>query len=278
MFIGLSMWSFEKDAFTRRLSVADFIRYAAKEGYAAVELLDCFLRETDEEILAVKKLAAECGIRIGCYSIGNDFAQRDEPVRKQQVGYVKKGIQTAAKLDAPVLRVFGGSQKDGITYEQALPWIVEGFRACVPLAEEKNVVMAMENHGTLSGSAKQVLEIIKKVGSSRFGAAIDLGNFLLVDEASSESVKKVLRYVKHVHCKDFVPAPADETRIFTSLAGKKYAGCVLGEGLANVGASLRLLKKQKFSGMVSIEYEGLEPASAGVPRSLAFVKKIRVGI
>jgi len=278
MFIGLSMWSFEKDAFARTLSVADFIRYAAKEGYAAVELLDCFLRENDEEIFAVKKLAEECGVRIGCYSIGNDFAQKDEHVRKQQVGYVKKGIQTASKLGAPVLRVFGGSPKDGISYEQALPWIVEGFRACIPLVEEKNIVMAMENHGTLSGSAKQVLEIIKKVGSSRFGAAVDLGNFLLVDETPSESVKKVLEYVKHVHCKDFAPAPADEMRFFTSLAGKKYVGCVLGEGVANVGASLRLLKKQKFAGMISIEYEGLEPASTGVPKSLDFVKKSRIGI
>ena len=278
MFIGLSMWSFEKDAFARTLSVADFIRYAAKEGYAAVELLDCFLRENDEEIFAVKKLAEECGVRIGCYSIGNDFAQKEEHVRKQQVGYVKKGIQTASKLGAPVLRVFGGSPKDGISYEQALPWIVEGFRACIPLVEEKNIVMAMENHGTLSGSAKQVLEIIKKVGSSRFGAAVDLGNFLLVDETPSESVKKVLEYVKHVHCKDFAPAPADEMRFFTSLAGKKYVGCVLGEGVANVGASLRLLKKQKFAGMISIEYEGLEPASTGVPKSLDFVKKSRIGI
>ncbi|HOE62208.1 MAG TPA: sugar phosphate isomerase/epimerase family protein [Candidatus Sumerlaeota bacterium] len=273
MFIGLSMWSFEKDAFAGKLTPADFIRYAAKEGYDAVELLDCFWKETDEEIAAAKKLAEECGIKIGCYSIGNDFAQKDPAARRQQVEYVKKGIQTAAKLGAPVLRVFGGSPKEGIAYADALPWIVEGFQACVPLAQEKGVVMAMENHGTLSGSGKQVREIIEKIGSPNFGATTDFGNFLLVDEDSSESVMTVLKYVKHVHCKDFAPAPAGEDRVYTSLAGKKFCGCVLGDGSANVAASLILLKNTGYKGMISIEYEGLEPAATGVPKCLEFVKK-----
>ena len=273
MKIGLSMWSFEKDAFAGALDVAGFLRYSAGQGYQSVELLDCFWKETPAEIAAAKKLAAELGIAIGCYSIGNDFACPEPEKRAEQVEYVKRGIRVAAELGAPVLRVFGGSPKEGVTYAMARPWIVDSFRACAALAAEKSVVMAMENHGTLSGSGRQVREIIGAVGSPFFGSTADFGNFLLVDEVSIEAVRTVLPYLKHVHCKDFGPAPDGETRVFNSLAGKKFVGCILGEGSADVGAILKLVRESGYKGMISIEYEGLVPAAQGVPASHDFVKR-----
>jgi len=274
MFLGISMWSFEKEAFAGKMSVADFIRYASGEGYDAVELLDCFWKEAEEEIDAAIKLAGECGIRIGCYSIGNDFAVADENERAKQVEYVKRGILAASRLGAPVLRVFGGSPKEGVSYEDALPWIVEGFRACRDLAGEKNVVMAMENHGTLSGSWKQVLEIAEKVDSTHFGATADFGNFLLVDEAPLDAVKGVLPCLKHIHCKDFRPTPEGEERFYPALSGKRFSGCALGEGVVGVGEILSFLKQGGCKAMISIEYEGLEPASEGVPKSRKYVGEI----
>jgi sugar phosphate isomerase/epimerase len=273
MFLGLSMWSFEKDAFAGRINYKEFIRYAADNGYTGVELLDCFWKESEEEINTAREIAHDAGVKIGCYSIGNDFACEEEAKRKEQAQYVQRGIETAARLGAPILRVFGGSPKEGILYEKALPWIVEGFRACTALAEKRKVNMAMENHGTLSGSWKQVEEIVKKVNSPWFGATADFGNFLLVDENPLESVKGILPLIKHVHCKDFAPTPEGELRHYRALSGKRFSGCALGDGVVGIDGILKLLKKKKCTAMISIEYEGLASAWEGVPRSKAFAEK-----
>ena len=273
MFLGLSMWSFEKDAFAGKMNYKEFIRYAAENGYGGVELLDCFWKESEEEIDTAREIAHDTGVKIGCYSIGNDFAYKEEAKRKEQAAYVQRGIETAAKLGAPILRVFGGSPKEGIPYDKALPWIVEGFRACTALAERRKVILAMENHGTLSGSWKQVLEIVKRVNSPAFGATADFGNFLLVDEKPLEAVKGILPHIKHVHCKDFAPTPEGELRHYRALSGKKFSGCALGHGVVGIDGILNLLEKKKFMAMISIEYEGLAPASKGVPMSKAFVEK-----
>ena len=273
MFLGLSMWSFEKDAFAGRMNFKEFIRYAGDQGYSGVELLDCFWKETSEEVNEARDIARDAGVKIVCYSIGNDFGLEEEYKRKEQVAYVKKGIEMAAKLGVPILRVFGGSHKEGITYEKALPWIVEGFRSCTPLAEKKKVILAMENHGILSGSWKQVQEIVKGVDSPFFGATADLGNFLLVDEVPLEAVKGILPYLRHVHCKDFMPTPDGEERYYKALSGKKFSGCALGRGVVGISNILTILKKRKYGATISIEYEGLAPAAQGVPQSKAFVEK-----
>ncbi len=273
MFPGISMWSFAKEAFSGEMNIQGFIRYAGQNGYAAVELLDSFQNGADADLEAAKDLAETLGLKIACYSIANDFANPDESIRKKQVEYVRKGIETASRLGAPILRVFGGSVHEGVNYKTALPWIVEGFCACKALAAEKNITMAMENHGALSGSAHQVLEIIQAVDSPYFGATADLGNFLLVDEEPLEAVRSLLKFVRHVHCKDLRPAPQGETQIFRSIAGRRYIGCAIGEGTVEVGKILLLLKENKYSGMVSIEYEGTEPAPDAIARSKAYIDK-----
>jgi len=273
MFLGLSMWSFEKDAFSGKMDFRDFIIYCAKQGYAAVELLDCFWKQSGDEIDEAKKIAQDHGIKIGCYAIANNFAQNEQAKRQAQVDYIKKGIETAAALGAPVLRVFGGSPQKELSYEAALPWIVEGFCSCKYLAEKMDVKMAMENHGTLSGSWKQVLEIISRVNSTHFGATADLGNFLLVNETPLDSVEGILPFIKHVHCKDFIPTPEGETRFYTALSGEKFSGCVLGNGIVGIDKILPLLRENNFDAMISIEYEGTAPASQGVPQSKTFVEK-----
>jgi len=50
MFLGISMWSFHKEAFAGKMSFQDFILYSCNEGYEGVELLDCFWKEAKDEI------------------------------------------------------------------------------------------------------------------------------------------------------------------------------------------------------------------------------------
>jgi sugar phosphate isomerase/epimerase len=266
------MWSFEKLCRTGEMDVAQFLEYASANRYDAVELLDYFWRNEEGEIERARSLAKSLGMPVGAYAIGNDFAEEDERARRETGTSVKRGIDVAVSLGAPIVRIFGGSPKPGITFEQFKSWFFESIGECVAYAKQKGVKLAMENHGLLSGSSAQVLEIIRAVDSPFFGATADLGNFLLVDENPLEAIKRLTPGIFHVHCKDVKAIGADDSGpAWSSLAGKRYRGAVLGRGDVNIAEALKFLKTINYRGCVSIEYEGEEENYAALQESKEYV-------
>ena len=182
--------------------------------------------------------------------------------------------ENAAEIGAPVLRIFGGSPKHGLDFARAKPWFIDALRECATHAAGSKITLAMENHGILSGSSAQILELIREVNSPWFRATADTGNFLLVDENPLDAVQHLAPYIAHVHCKDFAAVEKEIPReVCTSLAGKKYSGCAIGEGAAQIGPIITFLKQRAYNGPISLEYEGLGDPYAGVVQSQRFVKQ-----
>jgi sugar phosphate isomerase/epimerase len=268
------MWSFEKLHQKGEMSVEQFLEYASANRYDAVELLDYFWRKEKGEVEQARSLADGLGMPIGAYAIGNDFAHADAQARKQAAASVKRGVDNAVRLGAPLVRIFGGSPKPGVDYEHFKSWLLESLGECVEYAGENNINLAMENHGLLSGKSAQVLEIIRAVNSPFFGATADLGNFLLVDEDPLQAVKALAPHVLHVHCKDMMLVePNDSGPAWTSLAGKRYRGTILGRGAVGISRALEFLRSANYRGCVSIEFEGEEETYAALKESEEYVSR-----
>jgi sugar phosphate isomerase/epimerase len=171
---------------------------------------------------------------------------------------------------APVVRVFAGDIAEGITYDQARAWIVEGLRAAAEYAGQAGIRLALENHGHLAGRGEQVVNLINDVGHGALGANPDFGNFILVDELPVEAVRAAAPHALMAHAKDFRPSSEG----FKSIAGRHFEGTVVGEGEVPVGTCLRELKDAGFTGWVSVEYEGTEDCFTAVPRSVANLRSL----
>jgi sugar phosphate isomerase/epimerase len=274
MKFGISMWSFVAEYHKGNMSVEQFIAYAAQHGYEFVELLDYFWKDAREDIAKAREVAKRHGIDIGVYSIGNDFAHVDANERRTAVAYVQRGTDQAAEIGAPVLRIFGGSPKPGLDFARVKSWLLDALRECADYAAGRKVTLAMENHGTLSGRSEQILELIREVNSSWFRATADTGNFLLVDEQPLHAIRQLAPYIAHVHCKDFALIGHEKPHeVYTSVQGKKYLGCAIGEGAAQIGRILTFLKQQKYDATISLEYEGVAAPYSGVAQSQGFIKQ-----
>ncbi len=274
MKFGISMWSFVTEYHKGNMTVEQFIAYASEHGYELVELLDYFWKDAGTDIPHARAAAKRHGIEIGVYSIGNDFAHADVEERHKAIAYVKRGINEAAEIGAPVLRIFGGSPKPGLDFARVKPWFLDALRECATHAAGSKITLAMENHGTLSGSSAQILELIREVNSPWFRATADTGNFLLVDEKPLDAIQHLAPYIAHVHCKDFAAVEKEiPSEVSTSLAGKKYSGCAIGKGAAQIGPIIAFLKQRAYNGPISLEYEGLGDPYAGVAQSQKFVKQ-----
>lgn len=273
MKIGVSMWSYFRPWKEGRIDIPGFIREAKRAGAQGVELLDFFYKDIEREREQAQEALEETGLMIPIFSVANNFAKHTPEERAAQVDRIKFGVDEANRYGARVVRVFAGDVTEGITFDQARAWIVEGLSEASKYAARTGVKLALENHGSLAGRGDQVRGLIEDVrarsGVDVLGANPDTGNFLLVNQPSHEAIREVARFANMVHFKDFNEGDGP----FVALNGQKFVGAAVGEGLVNLEQCLMELKVAGFDGWLSVEYEGDEDSFTAVPRSIANAKK-----
>src|SRR5256885_1997701 len=122
------MWSLVSEAEAGHLDVNSFVRYAAQIGVPGVELLDVFWQNEERDISRVKAVLQETRLAVSAYAIANDLVQPNEPEYVRQVQHIRHGVDVAEQLETPLLRVFSGSEKEGVSFEDGFHWIVKGLR------------------------------------------------------------------------------------------------------------------------------------------------------
>jgi sugar phosphate isomerase/epimerase len=278
MRIGVSMWSYVHAYKSGKLNIPSFIHEAKRAGADGVELLDFFYRDVVSERQQALQALKETGLPCPIFSISQNFAKVSPEERRAQLEKIKFGVDEALHYGSQVVRVFAGDVSEGISFDQAREWIVEGLAEASRYAASKGVRLALENHGTLAGRGEQVKGIIDDVramaGNDALGANPDTGNFLIVNQPSHEAIREVAPYAYMVHFKDFKPEPADHTGFaYGCLDGTKLIGTAVGEGTVDLAECIRELKDAGFDGWLSVEYEGEEDPFSAVPRSIENARK-----
>lgn len=277
MNLGLSMWSYFHAWKAGKIAgVGEFVREAARVGVDGVELLDVFYRERDIDLERNAALQAlkETGLTVGVFSVAQNFAKPDVADRHAELDKIKFGVDEANFYGAHTVRVFAGDvHTDGIDFDQAKEWIIEGLSHASVYAAGADVRLALENHGKLAGRWQQVQDIIEQVrersGTDVLGANPDTGNFFLVGQTAGEALKYLAPYANMVHFKDFKLAPEGHAGFaYEAVSGQKYIGTAIGEGEVELGPSVELLKNAGFKGWMNIEYEGEEDSFTAIPRSV----------
>jgi sugar phosphate isomerase/epimerase len=274
MKLAVSMYSYYRTVKCGSMDIPGFIHEAKKIGANGVELLDFFYKDPEAERPAALEALRETGLPCPIFSIAQNFAKTSEEERERELDKIKFGVDEAGKFGSGVVRVFAGDVAEGITFEQARAWIVEGLSKASKYAAEHGVKLALENHGKLAGRGDQVKGLIEDVramaGNDSLGANPDTGNFLLVNQPSHEAIHEVASYANMVHFKDF---KADANGIYAALNGERFTGTAVGEGTVDLHACISALKNAGFDGWLSMEYEGEEDPLTAVPRSLRNAEK-----
>ncbi|WP_042458901.1 sugar phosphate isomerase/epimerase family protein [Neobacillus dielmonensis] len=272
---SVSMYSLHKYVAAGKMSILEFIDYAASIGVDGVELLDIYWNDEEMEIPQVLSRVKEKNLQVSAYDITNNFVKESQEERDQETARVRKSVDIAKKLDTKVVRIFSGDVHQGISFEQGKQWIIEGLKESAKYAEEKGVLLGIENHGYFAGRSAQVAELIEAVGSPNVRSTLDTGNFLLVDENPKDAVTALKHDAVHVHFKDFIQVDSTyEEHAFQSLAGKRYAGTAAGEGNVDLHHVITELKSADYQGWLSVEFEGAGDAKQGTEKSVANLKTI----
>jgi sugar phosphate isomerase/epimerase len=168
------------------MSLFDLLDFCAEHEFDAIDPTGYFFpgypKVPDEKFLNdFKRRAFLLGLDISGTGVRNDFASPDKAKRAADVRHIKEWVEVAARMGAPVLRVFAGKQPAGHSWDEVAQWMVEDLKECVAHGKKHGVLIGVQNHGDMLTSAEQTLKIVKMVDSDWFGVIVDTGYFLTND-------------------------------------------------------------------------------------------------
>lgn len=274
--ISCSTWGY------REWNLEDVMTSMAKIGYKGIEIVTHHLGTKINyhltpdmgrtHVKKVKKLAESLGLKIVCISPESDFLKPVSGNLKGDVELVKKNIDMALELDCNLVRPLAAWNKpEDKPREDAINVIVKGLKECVKYAKDREVKLALENHGLFDRVPVNMIDIVTRVSSDYLGVCLHTREDFL------DILKAIPEKIFHLHLMDFKKLPEDHKIIWnlerTGLDESRIASKTgfsvefvkkvlsqgipavsLGEGDMDVEATLRILKENGYNGWYN--YEG----------------------
>ncbi|MBA3943867.1 MAG: sugar phosphate isomerase/epimerase [Herpetosiphonaceae bacterium] len=230
----------EQPRITRPLDAWGLIDLAAAHHLSSVEL-PLLSTLPDLSASTIKRLRME-------------LAERDLSL-VVDIGVVDQATQgllpVAADAGGRVVRVMlstilEGARGDFATWTAYLDEMRQRIIELVPILEEHDLVLALENHQ--DASSDELLALCE-AGGPRIGVTFDVVNPLAVGEEPFAFARKLGSFIRNVHLKDY--------QIFATPSGYRLVRCALGQGVIDWRAMRALLHEVAPGAFLHIELAAL---------------------
>ena len=264
-----------------------WIRSAPALGGEGVEHYDGFFRSlADSDVDPVIAVMAETGQVSSMLCFSPDFTHPEPDEQARQIDRQKAAIDLAVRLGTRYCRTLSGQARPGLSRADGIARTVDGLRRSLDYAEQRDVVLCMENHykdGTwrypeFAQPEDIFLEILDRVDSPHLGVQYDPSNAIVGGYDPIRFLDRVLPRVVTMHASDRSLAPGatlDDLRERDGATGysDKLRHGEIGKGLIDYPAIFTRLARAGFSGWISVEdgVNGLDELA----RSVTFLKGMR---
>lgn len=252
----------------KTMTLFDWIEKAGQLGVDGLEMHNLFFENQGEAYLnEVIEKCEELGLAIPLMCFSPDFTNPDPEIRAKELAKQKKAIDLTAKLGGKFCRTLSGQNRPGLDRKKAVGWCVEMIREAVAYAEEKKIIINIENHykdgyweyPEFALRSEIFLEIIEQIDSPYFGINFDPSNTIVAGEDPIELLQKIKSRVVTMHASDrsLKGGSIADLRKLESDPLHGYAKLiqhgVIGKGMNDYDAIFTILRDAGFDGWVSIE-------------------------
>lgn len=265
----------------------DWLRQAATLGAEGVEHYDGFFKSFDAGYVAsVRKAVEDGGLVSSMLCFSPDFTHPDAGERQRQVERQKAAIDLCVALGIGHCRTLSGQRFPGMTRKEGVERTVEGIRRSLEYAEQRGVVLCLENHykdgnwqyPEFAQPEDVFLEILGRIESPHLGVQFDPSNATVGGYDPLRFLEKVKHRVVTMHASDryLIPgARPEDLRQSDGTLG--YSGKLrhgeTGRGLNDYDTIFRTLAGVGFAGWISVE-DGMNGLDE-LRRSVEFLKRKR---
>ncbi len=269
--IGLNAYSFNNmlnegiKGEDKGISLFDLLDFCAENNIEALDPTGYYFPgypkvPDDEYIYELKLRAHHLGVAISGTGVRTNFANPDPSARRSDVQLVKEWIEVAAKLGAPVIRVFAGRIPEGYEdkWDEVSTWTAESIKECADYGKKHGVIIGIQNHGGMLRTADQCISLINMVNSRWVGLVVDTYYFM-TDDPYAE-IERVIPYAVNWQVKE------------RTYGGESYRSI-------NLDRLMKIINKGGYRGYIPVE----TLPSQGIPYDPVklvpqFVEKVRRAI
>jgi sugar phosphate isomerase/epimerase len=234
--LSCNLYSFNEPLSRREMTLDAALDVCAELGFDAVDPTGYYFpgypeAPPDRFLYDIKKRAFRMGLDISGTGVRNDFTAADRAKREADVALVKRWVDVAFKLGAPMVRVFAGrGVPAGHTAAETTGWVVEHIRDCVAYGAEHGVFIVLQHHDDLLKTAEETLAVRERIDSDWFGLNVDIGSLRTTDDPYSE----IARLAPHAYTwqikeqlyRKGVPEDVDAVKIVRILRHVGYRGYI----------------------------------------------------
>ena len=217
MIKGISYLSFE-NGLSNNESIESALSQTKMHGFEALEL-----SVSSEGVISTNSSKAECemmrkriddaGVFVDSIATGMSWGvsptSDDESIRKKSISLHQDALKVASYLDCKALLFVPGVVKSPISpeivrYDRALDRLTEAINQMLPIAEDLNVDLCMENvWNGFFYSPIELRDFVDSFDSDRLGVYLDIGNLIGYQQYPPHWVELLNSRIKRVQIKDF---------------------------------------------------------------------------
>lgn len=255
--------------------IEPILALASNAGYQAVELRfvdgeDALWKLADFNgagLAETQKRIAGYGLAISCVDTSCFFHFAEKSRRMAVIEEGKRMADLAARLGAPGIRVFGDKVQQGADRASTIHWISDAIALLAEAVTPSGIEVWLETHGDFA-SAPATLELLRVSHSAKTGVVWDPANcFAESGELPSAAAPVLSSALRLVHLKDQ-----------RQNANGAWEPVLMGEGMIPLLDILTALRKQRYLGFVSFEWEKkwhphIPDAALAVPQFADWVRR-----
>ena len=264
------------------MSFREGILFAVKHNFEGIELL-CEIYDawpaslTKGDRVFIRDVCEEnrLPLSLHCPSIGNNISSHNPGQRKESIHQLRETIALAEELGAHIVTVHPGrvnsfrllSEDDASPYSlkamkgEAYQFLLDVLRECAHFAEERSVVLCVENMGHLPNdtihTVEELRQLIDEVAHPSLEVTLDLSHSN-ISGGISNSIQTLKPHIRHIHVSDNF--------------GRESSHLELGRGSIDISPAAGFLKG--FDGMIVLEVIDPGDVEGPVLRSREHLKTI----
>nr|VFK25661.1 MAG: Sugar phosphate isomerase/epimerase [Candidatus Kentron sp. MB]VFK29644.1 MAG: Sugar phosphate isomerase/epimerase [Candidatus Kentron sp. MB]VFK74852.1 MAG: Sugar phosphate isomerase/epimerase [Candidatus Kentron sp. MB] len=238
----------------RNMSTVSAVNVVAAAGYDGIEIAlhAAHLHPhtvADTELRQVLKALDKTGLALACLATGADnllseqhfvpsLISADLAGRRRRIDMLKRAMEIAVALGAPVLGFASGPLQPKLSRDIAWRHLVEGIRECLDSAN--GLLLAIEPEpGFLVNTTVDAINLIEEIGSPELVMNMDIGHVYVTEDDFMDAVARGARYSRHIHIED--------------IKNRVHVHEVPGDGDIPFSEVFRILQKEAYDGYLSVE-------------------------
>lgn len=252
----------------KSMTLLEWVEMAGQLAVDGLEMHNLFFTDQGDMYLdEVRKKCEEFNLALPMMCYSPDFTNPDPRKRVEELAKQKEAIDLTAKLGGMFCRTLSGQNRPGLDRKKTVRWCVEMIREAVSYAEEKGIILNIENHykdgyweyPEFALKSDIFLEIIEQIDSLYFGINFDPSNTIVAGEDPIELLEKIKSRVVTMHASDrYLKGGSIQDLRKTEMDplhgyAKSIQHGIIGRGLNDYDAIFRILKDAGFDGWISIE-------------------------